>query len=524
MIYTGSGYTVYKAAEEAFTTILRYNNPPSVFVRANKLVQAVPDADTGIPIIRELTEDILTGELSKIVMFYRTIKGDDGDLASERPAPKEVLKFILYNSDKSQVPALDNVTNCPIINLSNGDVQTDGGYNWDLRAIYIKTCKLNLSIPSHPTKKDLDDAFDYLVDVLIDFSFVTDADRANMIGLMFSTVLRSTLKDVPYPMPIISKPIQGCGSTKLSKTIGYLMNGLEPGMSSLQSDEELEKKLLGSAMHGENIIIYDNISGPLYSAILAKQITSTKFYGRILGKTGNVVYPFSPVWCANGVNVVANDDMPRRCYPINLDPEVAQPWTLTGWKHEDYDEYILENRSKILSVLFTIIRYWVQNGKPQPHENVSRMGSFEKFREVIGGIMSLSEKFGTVYLTNVKTIFEECDPTADRWMEFLTEWHKIWKFSEIRTSDIIKQCDLPNSEIKYCLPSEILNARSKDKDFGMAIGRSLSKVKGRIYKIDIELKAGSQVVDHEEKFVKIESKIFQGAKKYSLHEVIQKSE
>lgn len=534
MIYAGTDYTVNKAATEAFITLLRRNTPPTIFVRGNQLVQTIPSPDTGIPFIRIMSEDILAGELNKIIKFYKAVKSDEGDgVAIEKPAPKEVVKFILNNIDFEQVPILDGITSCPIMTM-DGELQTEPGYNAELRIIYQPTeTDLKINIKMRPELKDVADAIEVIKYPLSDFKFVEDADRANMIGLLISTVFKTTLKNTIYPMAIITKPIQGAGASKLCRYPNIIKTGTEPNMYSIVGDEEIEKKLLGCAVAGEDMIIYDNINSALYSSTLAKQITLNRFSGRILGKTGNVNYPLCPVWIANGVNVITSGDMPRRCYPINLDPGLEKPWERNDFKEKNIDRYVFENRGKLLSAIFTLIRYWIQN-KKNASDKVPIMGSFEEWRNIIGGILSYTE-YGDKFLTNVKSVYETCEASGDHWVEFLTEWYLLWNTQPIKLGNIIKAVEDESSEFKYCLPGEIQNAKSGGKNLPMSLGKALSKIKNRVHSIEIPLKdqygkiqyervEGVDKMQHKTILVKIEMSIHDGRNKYQLTEVEAKSE
>jgi hypothetical protein len=524
MIYVGNDYTVHKASTEAFTTLLRRNTPPTIFVRGNQLVQIIPSPDTGIPFIRIMSEDILAGELNKIIKFYKATKSDEGaGVAIEKPAPKEVVKFILNNIDFEQVPILDGITSCPIMTM-DGELQTEPGYNAELRIIYQPTeADLKINIKMQPELKDVADAIEVIKYPLSDFKFVEDADRANMIGLLISTVFKTTLKNTIYPMAIITKPIQGAGASKLCRYPNIIKTGAEPNMYSIVGDEEIEKKLLGCAVAGEDMIIYDNINSALYSSTLAKQITLNRFSGRILGKTGNVNYPLCPVWIANGVNVITSGDMPRRCYPINLDPGLEKPWERNDFKEKNIDRYVFDNRGRLLSAIFTLIRYWIQN-KKNASDNVPIMGSFEEWRNIIGGILSYTE-YGDKFLTNVKSVYETCEASGDRWVEFLTEWYLLWNTQPITLGIIIKNMEDESSELKYCLPGEIQNAKSGGKNLPMSLGKALSKIKNRVHGIKVPtVKDIDGKMQYKEILVKIEMSTLDGRNKYHLTEVKAKAE
>ena len=77
--------------------------------------------------------------------------------------------------------------------------------------------------------------------------------------------------------------------------------------------------------------------------------------------------------------------MTRRICLIQIDPKMAEPWTRTGFRHADLEQWIKDNRSEILTKIYTMIRAWFVAGKPASITN--NMGSFEAWNYTIGNIL-----------------------------------------------------------------------------------------------------------------------------------------
>lgn len=488
-IFVGNGYTIFKQAERTMNAVIKTNVPePTTYVRATGIVDVVNDAETETPIIRVLREDSLSAKINPLCEFYYTIKGEDKEPKDvETRPPMDIVKYIL-NTQKlwKKLPILNGVTSCPIISLTDGRIQEIPGYDKNLGVLYVAGVNgtPKITVPDKPTIEDVTKSVAILKDILSDFPFVEPADEANTVALIISSVLKTPLSKEMYPMALITKPIQGVGASKITRYCNIIRNGTEPKMIPLpKTEEELEKKMFACAKDGADFIAYDNLMGPLYYGTLASQITQNTYTGRILGKTESLTIPFAPVWIGNGVNVVANGDLPRRCYFIKIDPKDDKPWLKNEWKHKDLDEYVKTHRSELLSAIFTIVRFWIQAGKPKPDAVVPRIGGFEGWCNTIGGIMSVTE-YAKTFLGNLIKGYDDCDSDSDQWSEFIYQWYKAWGTNEVKIKDISAAIESKNN-IAYSLPDEITNAMAKGKNLLMSLGHSLKHVKERRYKINV---------------------------------------
>jgi hypothetical protein len=487
-IFVGNGYTIFKAAERAMSGILTKNVPePITYVRATGIVDVIIDDKRNVPIIRQLKEDALSAKLNPLCEFYYTVKGEDKEPKDvETRPPMDIVKYVIHTQDLwKKLPLLNGVTSCPIISLKDGKIQEIPGYDKNLGVLYVAGVNgtPKLTVPEKPTKEDIVSSVAVLNDLLVDFPFVEAADRANTIALLISAVLKTPMNDVVYPMAIINKPIQGAGASKITRYCNIIRNGSEPDMIPLpKTEEECEKKMFASAIEGADLIAYDNLVGPLYFATLASQITKNTYSGRILGKTENRTIPFAPIWIGNGVNVVANGDLPRRCYFINIDPKDDRPWLKTEWTHNDLDAYVRDNRSELLSAILTLVRFWVQAGKPKPDADVPMIGGFEDWCNTIGGILSSTE-YAKTFLGNLIKGYENCDSDLDQWTEFIHHWYKGWGTNAIKASAIVSEIEIKGSEISYILPDKIAHSQAKGTNLPMAVGHALKSIKGRRFKL-----------------------------------------
>ena len=107
---------------------------------------------------------------------------------------------------------------------------------------------------------------------------------------------------------------------------------------------------------------------------------------------------------------------------IELDANMPQAWTRTGFRHE-LPRWALENRASLIRACVILVQHWIAQGRPAGKRT---LGSYEDWSRVIGGILEAAGIKG--FLDNMDERAEETDREAQRWAPFVTEW---WtKFGE----------------------------------------------------------------------------------------------
>src|SRR5205814_6276690 len=159
--------------------------------------------------------------------------------------------------------------------------------------------------------------------------------RANAFALLLTPIIRATF-DGCVPLALIEAPQPGTGKTLLAKAIAIIATGRTAELTTMPSNEdEWRKKITSLLMSGTSLIVWDNVVAKIASAELAAVLTTTVWNDRMLGASRQLSLPNRATWIATGNNIRLGGDIPRRCYPIRLDANVAQPWMRSGFRHPD---------------------------------------------------------------------------------------------------------------------------------------------------------------------------------------------
>ncbi len=452
------GPDISKNVDNCLKALYKYNNPPEIFQRAGSLcrIKAI-DAEENRLTIENITPYALRIEMSKAATFKKG--GEDG---KEVQPQADLANSVLANSSWD-FPYLAGIINAPMIR-EDGSILDCPGYDESTGFYYVPSEDLELpEILDKLTQNDAIEAANFILnEILIDFPFVDDASRDNMIAAFLSPVVRPMIKGC-IPICLIDKPSPGTGASKLVELVSLVTTGVNMGaVATPRGDEEEWKKLITSLLReGPSLICLDNIESDIKSGNLASVLTSSIWKSRLLGTSESVEYPNKACWYATGNKLVLDGDIPRRGYLIQLDAKLEHPWErkTNTFKRSNINQWVKNNRGLILSKLLIMASAWVQAGKPTKGTDKT-IGNFEDWTDIIGGIL----KFAGLnnFLGNLDTLYENV--ATDNWTPFLTMWASLYGDRELKSSEICEM--LEKEEFFNCIPEtisrKITGIKSKD--------------------------------------------------------------
>jgi len=427
-----SSRQLYDVSDEALSVLEKSNDPnkkEALFVRSGKLATIREDESESPSIYTEI-ETTLRGKLSRVADFFKINKNK---IPIDVSPPKDIVKDILERGSWS-FPPLVAIVEAPVLR-PDGSILNTPGYDIETKLFYKPRKGLIIpEIPLNPTKNDISGALKIIDDVIGEFPFKDLASKAGTIGLYLTPFIRYA-DPSPVPMALVDSPQAGSGKTLITKGCALIATGSEGGlMSAPEKEEEWRKSISTKLLAGEGIITIDNIEQPLLSPSLATVLTAEIWSDRLLGKNENLSLPNLSTWIATGNNIRVKGDLARRCYWIRIDPKVGRPWKREGFKHPDLISWIKDHRGELLAALLTLARGWYAAGCPKA--DVPKIGSFEKWAETIGGILTFSGVKG--FLTNLDQFYDEMDAEFLEWSSFFANWYELFKDAPISTRKLIE--------------------------------------------------------------------------------------
>lgn len=225
-----------------------------------------------------------------------------------------------------------------------------------------------------------------LKELLGDFPLHTNADKANALATILTPFVRDL---VPVsPLAVIDAKEAGSGKNLLADIISILFTGNPIQTLPYTIDDSEQRKVITSAFRdGHSVLLFDE-AHQIEGANFARALTSHTYQDRILGSSVIAEFPNNRTWISLGNQVQIKGDMARRVYRVRLEYEGSRPESrpAEAFRHADLRQWAMDNRAKLVKACLILVRAWYALGKPRA-ELPFRMGSFEKWQEILAGIL-----------------------------------------------------------------------------------------------------------------------------------------
>ena len=470
--------------DDAVQALLATNTPPLLYVRGGAVVTIRRDEERRA-MTAELGETETLDRLAAASTWTRLTK--DGKPLEAGPT-RTLAGLVLSRLHRMEgaLPPLRGVTESPLMR-ADGSILAEPGYDPALRLFYAPPDGFWLpSVPERPQAADLKLARALLDEVLFDFPFVGDADYATAVAALVSLVLREAI-DGRVPAFLFDAPAPGTGKGLLADAVTVAATG-SPGAKASEpevrgGDGEWRKRVTALLLEGRAVCVVDNVEQPLGSAALASALTAETWTDRELGRSRMLTLPNRALFIVTGNNLRLRGDLPRRCVWCRLDAREARPWTREGFRHADLVGWVREHRGELLAAVFTIARGWIAAGRPGPEDGTPRLGGFESWRHVVGGVLRVAGLHG--FLDNLEDFYAATDEETPAWAAFLAGWRRLYDAGAVTVAELLRQLEAPGSELRELLPGELAESLEKPAA-AKRVGRAfLRKVETR-YVVDAE--------------------------------------
>lgn len=233
--------------------------------------------------------------------------------------------------------------------------------------------------PAKPTRADAKAALAMLLDLVKDFPFVADEDRAAVVAGIITGLLRRVLPAAP--LLAVTAPTPGTGKTLIAETFAIIATGRRASVLSLGHDDaEAEKRLAGVLLAGDAVIALDNIERPLKGDLLC-QVTTQQFVRlRPLGASGMLSIPTHALMVATGNNLAIVGDLKRRVALIRMDSGQERPEQRTFSR--DHLEDVFARRGELIRAALTLPLAYLAAGAPAI-EGMHPLGGFEQWDRMV---------------------------------------------------------------------------------------------------------------------------------------------
>ncbi len=354
----------------------------------------------------------MTRELSRITGWQK-FDGRLGDWVATDP-PHRHVQVLLEGQAYKHLPPLLGVTRQPNYRETDGELVMEPGY--DAMSQRFGVFDARQFTLGASTFEGANEALACLMELLTEFHFVGEADRAAALAAIFTAVLRPTLAHAPAFH--VHASTYGSGKTYLCELIGAFAGpGGNAKVSYPTTSEEATKSVLSLLLTGPAVIEFDDMDTDWTPhGTIKRMLTTDKITDRILGYSKVATVSTRTLFLGSGNNVGPIRDLLRRVITIHVDPRCATPATLTyrGLPVER----VRENRGSYVAMVLTIIEAWRAAGSPR--SSAETIASY-------GGAWSDYCRHPLMWLglpDPATALFEQVkhDPDADALLGLMTAW------------------------------------------------------------------------------------------------------
>lgn len=410
----------------ALEALVEVNRPPTLYSVGGKLARVQCDDEASRIVL--LAKPMLRDKLDRLVAWRKF----RSDAVTEEPTPSTVVEDLLDLPDHAgRFPVLTQVVTTPFF-AHDGTLVLEPGYSKAAGVFYDPR---GLVVPSLPT---LEAALDLVMaELLGDFPFASQADRANALALYLLPMARPLISGATPPH-LAGAPTPGTGKGLLVDMLLHpAFAGMVPRTTECKDDDEWRKRITALLAAGRQVVLIDNVNRLLDSGVLAGALTAPVWEDRVLGHTRTVVVPNRAIWVITANNVVLSTEMARRMVYIWLDAHVERPWEITGYRHPDLRGWAAEHRGELVAAGLAIIQAWVDAGRPLAEV---AFGDYRSWATTMGGILQVAGFEG--FLANATDRFEAAADELDELRLFVGQWWAQHQDRPVKVADLMQMGSL----------------------------------------------------------------------------------
>lgn len=419
---------------QAIDALIASSSP--IYERAGRLVRPVLLEKTeviagvrrelGALVLRPVTAPWLMHELGQVVRWRRYDSRSRGLRDVEPPA--RIAETIIDAPDLGHWRKLRGVIRAPMV-MPDGRVISAAGF--DVETGILSDWEGEWSIPAQPTRDDAADALNELQQLLRNFPFATDIDRAVAIALQLTALERPALDAAPGVL--VRSPEPGTGKSLLVACSSIIATGTRAAVMDWGDDAtESAKRIDGAMLAGDPILAIDNAEGSVGGAPLCQLLSESGRRVRPLGASELVSVPCTATVAITGNNLVVKGDAVRRVIVCNLDAHLERPELRAI--AQDLLAETRERRRELVRAALTIVLAYLQAGSPDLA--LSPLGGYSEWTRLVRS--SLAWCCGDDVVVSMEKLRAE-DPHRAAMAAVYTAWHESIGSEALTSSEIVQR-------------------------------------------------------------------------------------
>jgi hypothetical protein len=366
-------------------------------------------------------------------------------LFEKKSMTKEIAGIVLDSTQfRERLPTIEKIFTVPMPLIKDCELTfPKRGYDKNLKSW------LPYDSPEIDDNMSLEDAKKTIDEIFKEFCFKGEQDRINAIALLLTPFCRWLYSSPTSrtPLGVYKANRERAGKDYLAGITGIVYEGCSTEEAPISDgknvyNEEFRKKITSTIMRGGNRIHSSNNKGFLDSAVLEQAITSENWSDRILGRNEMFISPNTLEFSISAnIGLTYTTDLSKRGLFINLFLAIEDP-NDRKFANPNLHVWIKENRSLVLSSLFSFVKNWVEMGMPSGSHPFA---SYHEWARIVGGIME-SVGYGSPCVSNEEKTSVGGDLEAKDMKIFFELCYEKWKDMWVTKQQMMAEIEDKNSD------------------------------------------------------------------------------
>jgi putative DNA primase/helicase len=466
-----------RVVDEGEAALLAMPGGSGIYQRGGSLVQIIPRPPANSRRIKRADGGIAIGpvDLPRVVEVATAagewVKADNRTGGVRRiNAPHEFASVLLARG-KWGFSHLTGIIEQPTLR-PDGTVLDAPGYD-AATGLYFDSGGVQFPpINPNPDRAQALAGLDALRDVLREFPFATEVDRAVAIAMMLTALVRLSVTHAP--LFGISATVMGSGKTYLAHCASLLIAGRPaPVMTPSRDEKEEAKALFAALLTGDVILLLDNVEHQLASDRLCAILTSEVLRDRVLGLSKTAEASTACTLIVTGNNLELAGDLSARALVCRLQPKEERP------EHRRFErdlmQWIPEQRGQLVAGALEFLRgYLVSGERPdiEPWQRFPEWDALIRRALVWAGLPDLLESLRAV---------ETSDPRRIEHEAVMAAWQAEFADELVTVRALAARALAAAAVDDHAFKDALLNVAGERDEVNLKrLGKWLAKMAGRI--------------------------------------------
>jgi len=460
---------------ELWGAIVKWNDPPKIYEHSRGIVEVGVNKNNKMIEIKDVSVAGVRSILGEAANWVEIRYSQNyGSYQVSVLTPKVAAESVCAKNNPP-IPYLKKIIYSPFFS-KEGILSIKKGYQPETECFLSLDTKIN-RIPERPSKSDIDTAKEWIDEILWDFPFIDQSEKANAIAFFLVQYIRNMI-DGQTPLHMFEASTPGTGKSFLVEMLSYpFLNSPIPAKNEITDNVELRKQITTSLMSDTPIIFFDNLNFQIDSGIIASAATNPMWNDRLLGINREVNLLVRCLWALSANNPQMSKENLRRTVRIRQDARMEYPELrdTRKFRHPDLRGWVKTNRGHLIWAALVLCQNWIAQKSPLA-KNPPIMGSFEAWVETLAGIMECAGIEG--FLANAQSFREDADEESSALRAFISSWWTEFKSNEVTTKELFPLVDREGIPLK-------LTAKS-DRGIQIQFGNLVKKLKDRRFNIKFD--------------------------------------